>query len=67
MSTKDLQNEPYNLEAIEKTTILNCLEYHMGNIQLSSKKLGLSRATLYRKLKEYNLSVDSYREDNSNL
>lgn len=44
-----------NLEEIEKNAILNVLEKHKGNISKSAKELGITRASLYRRLDKYEL------------
>jgi DNA-binding NtrC family response regulator len=45
------------LEELEKQAILNILEELKFNMSRSAKTLGISRATLYNKIKKYNLSV----------
>jgi DNA-binding NtrC family response regulator len=49
-----------DLEDIERATIQRVFEQVHGDKVLAGKMLGISRATLYRKLKRYNISV---RED----
>jgi PAS domain S-box len=44
------------LDAVERRTIQATLQKCQGNISSTAKLLGISRATLYRKLKTYNLS-----------
>jgi DNA-binding NtrC family response regulator len=41
------------LESIERDYILAALEHHGGNQTATAKGLGISAATLYRKLKQY--------------
>ena len=43
------------LEEIEKLTIKECFDKLEGNITQVSRKLGISRTTLYSKMKKYNL------------
>jgi transcriptional regulator with PAS, ATPase and Fis domain len=43
------------LEEIEKITIKECFDKLEGNITQVSRKLGISRTTLYSKMKKYNL------------
>ena len=43
------------LEEIEKKTIRDCFERLEGNISQVSRKLGISRTTLYSKMRKYNL------------
>lgn len=42
------------LDDVEKAWISLAMEHHKGNVQATSKALGISRATLYRKLREMN-------------
>lgn len=44
-----------NLEALEKSTILNVIEKNKGNISKSAKELGLTRTALYRRLHKYDI------------
>src|SRR5579883_321245 len=44
------------LAELERRAILNALEYTKGDRALAAQLLGIGRTTLYRKLKEYNLS-----------
>lgn len=48
----------YSLDFLERLLIQNALFYTKNNIAKASSLLGISRSTLYRKLKEYNLSAD---------
>ena len=41
------------LEEVEKTTILKTLEISGGNKSEAARKLGITRATLHKKLKKY--------------
>lgn len=45
----------WTLEDAEKDTIRCVLESCGGNVEISAKKMGISRASLYRKLKKYGL------------
>ncbi|MCK9225055.1 MAG: sigma-54 dependent transcriptional regulator [Candidatus Muirbacterium halophilum] len=49
------ENTDWNVFINEKIHIKKCLEFANWNIQKSSRLLGLSRATLYRKIKEYEI------------
>jgi DNA-binding NtrC family response regulator len=44
-----------DLEDIERTTIERVFQQVKGDKALAGKMLGISRATLYRKLKRYNI------------
>lgn len=45
----------YNLEEVEKTVIRKALDKHEGNISKSADELGLTRASLYRRMEKYDL------------
>ena len=45
----------HDLEDIERATIQRVFEQVKGDKALAGKMLGISRATLYRKLKRYNI------------
>ncbi|MVZ66681.1 response regulator [Sphingobacterium sp. DK4209] len=45
----------HNLEEIERKAIKSAIERYNGNISKAAKELGLTRATLYRRLEKYNL------------
>ena len=47
--------EDYNLEAVEKIVIKRVLKKHSGNISYAAEELGLTRASLYRRLEKYGL------------
>jgi DNA-binding NtrC family response regulator len=46
-----------DLEDIERATIQRVFEQVKGDKALAGKMLGISRATLYRKLKRYNIAI----------
>jgi two-component system, NtrC family, response regulator AtoC len=48
-----------DLEVIERATIQRVFEQVKGDKALAGRMLGISRATLYRKLKRYNIGVTS--------
>ena len=50
-----LSFEEYNLEEIEKLVIHRAISKHGGNITHAAGELGLSRASLYRRLEKYGL------------
>ena len=45
------------LDEIERQTILQALERHKGNLSQVATALGISRATLYRRLEKFGISV----------
>src|SRR5258708_3025569 len=47
-----------DLEALERVTIERVFQQVNGDKALARKMLGISRATLYRKLKRYNIGVE---------
>jgi len=47
--------ETYNLEELERWAIRKVLTKHAGNISRAAEELGLTRATLYRKMSKYDL------------
>ncbi len=52
----------HSLETIEKEMISYQLFAKNFNMSLVAKTLGLSRATLYRKLKDYDMNIQQLRE-----
>lgn len=44
-----------NLDEIEKTAIQKALKIHRGNISHAAKELGLTRASLYRRIEKYGI------------
>ena len=46
---------PFNLEHIEKETIRGAILAHNGNLSRAAADLGVTRATLYAKMKKYAL------------
>ena len=54
-SESAVSSSPSDLEDIERITIQRVFEQVKGDKTLAGKMLGISRATLYRKLKRYNL------------
>ncbi|KYG75962.1 MULTISPECIES: sigma-54 dependent transcriptional regulator [Roseivirga] len=54
----DNQNEAadnLNLDDVEKNVILRAINKHSGNISKAAKELGLTRASLYRRLEKHGL------------
>ena len=57
-SSKDIDKintPPSTMQEIEKKTIITTLKTMHGNKRQTAEKLGLSRNTLYRKLRIYNI------------
>jgi DNA-binding NtrC family response regulator len=55
--SQDLTNEFTNLKKLEELHINQALHKYNGNIEKAAKELGLSRATLYRKIKKHNIKI----------
>jgi two-component system response regulator HydG len=54
---KEVNHEPddMKLSNVEKSTIINAIEKHHGNITKAAKELGLTRTALYRRLSKYDI------------
>lgn len=53
--SNDVQVENFNLDDVEKTVIQKAINKHNGNISKAAKELGLTRASLYRRLEKHGL------------
>ncbi|MFZ5643203.1 MAG: sigma-54-dependent transcriptional regulator [Bacillota bacterium] len=49
---------PPSLKDLEARAMSEALSYHKGNITLAARTLGIGRNTLYRKMREYNISPE---------
>lgn len=49
------QTDSFNLDEIERNVIRRAIEKHSGNISKAAKELGLTRASLYRRLEKHGL------------
>ena len=47
---------PMNREEIEKNTIIRALQRTGGNVTRAAEEIGVSRRTLYRKMKKYDIT-----------
>lgn len=54
-SADSISIDNYNLEELEKAMIRKILKKHDGNISKAADELGLTRASLYRRLEKYGL------------
>ena len=52
-STSSQSGAPLSFELIEKKAIFDALDQSSGNVPTAARNLGISRATLYRRLKKY--------------
>lgn len=60
LSAPPISKLSWNLADMEKMMIQNCLDTFKGQrdgIRIAAQQLGIGRATLYRKIKEYNLKI----------
>jgi two-component system response regulator HydG len=48
-------NNTLNLDEVEKSAIVKALQMHNGNISKAADELGLTRASLYRRMEKYGL------------
>jgi DNA-binding NtrC family response regulator len=48
-------NHTLNLDEVERTAIARALQLHNGNISKAADELGLTRASLYRRMEKYGL------------
>ncbi len=55
LNANSSQNESLNLEENQKQLILKAIKKAKGNYSLAASELGISRKTLYNKLKKYDL------------
>lgn len=51
----DSLEEPKTLDDMERQMIQKSMEYHLGNLSKVAKELGITRATLYRKIEKFKL------------
>lgn len=51
----DLHSAGYNLEETEKILVRKVIDKHGGNISKAARELGLTRASLYRRIEKYGL------------
>lgn len=54
---ENIKEKSFNLEEIEKRAIINAIECSKHNMTKTAKALGISRNTLYLKIKKYNIDV----------
>jgi DNA-binding NtrC family response regulator len=53
--TAGASNHTLNLDEVERTAIAKALQMHNGNISKAADELGLTRASLYRRMEKYGL------------
>lgn len=54
-STEEGGSDSYNLDEVERNVIQKAINKHGGNISKAAKDLGLTRASLYRRLEKHGL------------
>ncbi|MFC6996677.1 sigma-54-dependent transcriptional regulator [Rufibacter roseus] len=54
-SSAEPMPQTHNLDEMERVTVIKAMGKHDGNISKAAKELGLSRASLYRRLEKYGL------------
>lgn len=50
-----MEHSPRTLEQLERQAIAQALEHCQRNISLAARQLGISRATLYKKMEKFHL------------
>lgn len=58
-NTEIYEIQDMTLEEIEKYTIQECIQRCDGNASQVSRQLGISRTTLYSKMKKYNMMIEN--------
>ncbi len=53
--SQDFAMDNFNLDVVEKNIIQRAINMHAGNISKAAKELGLTRASLYRRLEKHGL------------
>ena len=54
-SKAESEPETFNLDDVEKSVIQKAINRHGGNISKAAKELGLTRASLYRRMEKHGL------------
>lgn len=57
------ENYPQTLDDMEKAMIIKVVTKHAGNMSSSAGELGVTRQTLYNKIKKYELETELMRDD----
>ncbi len=56
-SSRNVPHHELTLAEVEKKAILDCLKRHDNNISIAALKLGITRQTLYNKLKSFDADI----------
>ena len=51
----DTTPDSLNLDEVEKAAVVKAIQLHSGNISKAAEELGLTRASLYRRMEKYGL------------
>jgi len=51
----DISSDSLNLDEVEKSAVTKAIQLHNGNISKAADELGLTRASLYRRMEKYGL------------
>ena len=62
ISIKDENGELRALQDIERNILQYAIDFYDGHMSEVSRRLGIGRSTLYRKVREYDLEVRAERE-----
>jgi DNA-binding NtrC family response regulator len=55
LANNNTNNDTLNLDEVERAAIAKALQLHNGNISKAAEELGLTRASLYRRMEKYGL------------
>jgi two-component system response regulator HydG len=53
--TDEIANDTLNLDEVEKAAVVKAIQLHNGNISKAAEELGLTRASLYRRMEKYGI------------
>jgi two-component system, NtrC family, response regulator HydG len=53
--SQDIASDTLNLDEVEKAAVTKAIHLHNGNISKAAEELGLTRASLYRRMEKYGL------------
>ena len=54
-NSNDTAADTLNLDEVEKAAVVKAIQLHNGNISKAAEELGLTRASLYRRMEKYGL------------
>lgn len=59
-----LEARTFNLKDLEKLAVEQAIKYTKGNVQYARELLNVSKATMYRLLRVYNIDFEEIRDQN---